>query len=233
MVNDSPTGSKTSPIVKASVRRRNSSLGQLEALHKGSETGSHLRIPDGKRIKLLHDHPSDGVLAASRTNKGSKFSTDFSLEDDGVTSGTCLIELSDSDEFPEPRELVRASIRSAGKADRSLVSCASDYSDSDVDALIRGAHLDDITSTGIDTTNNQDMSGSIQRTFQCKGRKKEGHAVALTTRIGATSCTGAVSPRLGPQVRTHRIATEVLTRINEGTIWHRIAFLSLSFGVRH
>ena len=217
MVNDSPTSSKTSPLVKASVRRRDSSLRQLEALHKSSETGSHLRIPDGKRIKLLHDHPSDGVLAASRTNKGPKFGTDFSLEDDDVASGTCLMELSDSDEFPEPRELVRASIRSAGKADGSLVSCASDYSDSDVDALIRGAHLDGITSSGIDTTNYQDVPGSIQRTFERKGRKKEGYA---TTRIGATACTETVSPRLGLQVRTHRIATEVLTRIIEGKIWH-------------
>jgi hypothetical protein len=230
MVNDSPTGSKTSPLVKASVRRRDSSLRQLEALHKSSETGSHLRIPDGKRIKLLHDHPSDGVLAASRANKGPKFGTDFSLEDDGVASRSYLMELSDSDEFPEPRELVRASIRNAGKADGSLVACASDYSDSDMDALIRGAHLDGITSTGIDTTNNQDMPGSIQRTFECKGRRKEGHA---TTRIGATARTETVSPRLGLQVRTHRIATEVLTRINEGTIWHRNASSSLSFGVRH
>ena len=127
------------------------------------------------------------------------------------------MELSDSDEFPEPRELVRASIRSAGKADGSLVSCASDYSDSDVDALIRGAHLDGITSTGIDTTNNQDVPGSIQRTFERKGRKREGYA---TTRIGATASTETVSPRLGLQVRTHRIATEVLTRIIEGKIWH-------------
>jgi hypothetical protein len=235
MVNDSPTGPKTS-LVKASVRRLDSSLEQLEALHKSSETSSHLGIPNRKRIKLLHDHPSDGVQAASRTmKKVPKPGTDFSfLEGDDVAGGTCPMELSDSDEFPEPRELVRASIRNAGEADWRLVSWASDYSDPDVDALIRGAHLDDITSTGIDTANNQNISasGSIQRTLECKGRKEDSFAVSMTTRTGATACTGTVSPRLQLQLRTHRIATEVLARINEGTIWHRNAFPSLSFGVR-
>ncbi|KAH9997575.1 hypothetical protein BJV77DRAFT_44723 [Russula vinacea] len=151
VVDDSASGSKTSPLVKASSRRQGASLRQLEALHKSSETSTHLRIPDKKRIKLLHDHPSDGVHPISRTmKKGPNLG-----EDDGVTGGTNLIELSDSDEFPEPCELVRASIRNAGEADESLVSRASDYSDSDMDALVRGAHLDGITSIGIDTANNK------------------------------------------------------------------------------
>lgn len=203
VVNDSPTGPKTS-LVKASVRRLDPSLEQLEALHKSSGTSSHLRVPNKKRIKLLHDHPSDGVQAASRTmKKVPKLGTGFPfLEGDGVAGGTCPMELSDSDEFPEPHELVQASIRNAGETDRRLVSWASDYSDPDVDALIRGAHLDDIPSTGIDTANNQDISasGSIQRTLECKGRKEEGHAVYMTARTGATACTGTVSPRLQLQV---------------------------------
>jgi hypothetical protein len=204
-VNDPASSSKTSPLVKASIRRLDASLGQLEALHKSSGTGSHLRIPDRKRIKLLHDHPSDGVHPASRTTKkGPKSGVGFSVlkEDDSVTSGTRLIELSDSDEFPEPRELVRASIRSAGGADESLVSRASDYSDPDMDALIRGAHLGGITSTGIDTANNQDISGSgsIQRT---PGRKEKGCAVSVTAQTRATARVATTSPRLRPQVRTH------------------------------
>jgi hypothetical protein len=208
MINDSASGSKTSPLVKDSNRRLDAVHGQLEALHKSSETGSHLRIPDGKRIKLLHDHPSDGVQPTRRMNKGSKSGVGFSVlkEEDGVTSGTCPIELSDSDEFPEPRELVRASIRSAGEANESLVSRASDYSDPDMDAVIRSAHLDGITLTGIDTANNKDISafGSIQRTLECKGRTEKGRAVSTTARTGATACIGTISPGLRPQVRTHR-----------------------------
>lgn len=208
MVDDAASGLKTS-LVKTSSRRQGASLGQLEAIHKSSETGAHLRIPDKKRIKLLHDHPGDGVQLASKTmKKGPNLGEDFLVlkEDNGVASGTGLIELSDSDEFPEPRELVRASIRSAGEADESLVSRASDYSDSDMDALVRGAHLDGITSIGIDNANNQGISasGSIQRTLERKGHKNEGGDVSIAARTRATACTGSISPCLRPQVRTHR-----------------------------
>jgi hypothetical protein len=106
MVNDPAPGSN-SLLVKDSTRRLGASLGQLEALHKSSETSSHLMIPDGKRIKLLHNHPSDAAQPASRTMKGPSFGVGFSIleENRGAASGTCLIELSDSDELPEPREL--------------------------------------------------------------------------------------------------------------------------------
>jgi hypothetical protein len=175
MANGSASGSRASPLVKASIRRLDAGLGQLEALHKSSGTGSHLRIPDGKRIKLFHEYPGDSVQPARTRKKSSKFGVGVSAlkEDDGVTSGTSPIELSDSDEFPEPRELVRASIRSAGEANGSMVSPDSDYSDPDMDAVIRSAHLDGITSTG-------------------------------TARTRATACIGTVSPGLRTQVRTDR-----------------------------
>src|ERR1700760_952005 len=87
VVKDSASGSRTSPLVKASIRRLDVGLGQLEALHKSSETGSHLRIPDGKRIKLFHDYPSDSVRPVRSTKKSSKFGVGFSVtkDDDGVT----------------------------------------------------------------------------------------------------------------------------------------------------
>jgi len=103
------------------------------------------------------------------------------------------MEVSDSDEFPEPVELVRASIRSAGKPNGSLASCASDYSDADMDDLIRDAVL---TSTGIDSTKTQDSS--VPKSIQQK-RKEEGRAVTLTKRT--RTATGTFSP----QVRMLRI----------------------------
>ena len=209
MVNDTTSCSKSPSLGKASNRRLGDSLRQLEALHKGSGTDTHLRIPNGKRIKLFHDPPSDGTQPESRAmKKMPKFDMDFSVrnEDDGVTSGTCHIEISDSDEFPEPHELVRASVHSMGETDRGLASRASDYSDSDMDALIRDAQLGGITSSGIVTTKTQDISASrsIRRTLECKGRKEEDDAVTIATGTRDTQSMGILSPHLLPQVRMPR-----------------------------
>lgn len=206
------SGSKASARVKAPIRHRDTRFEQLEALHKSSETGSRLRIPDGKRIKLSHDYTSDGIQPANRTMKKiPKSDIDFSVleEHGGVTRETCLIELSDSDEFPNFHELVQNSVRNAGETYESQVSRASDYSDSDMDALIRSAHLDGATSTEIDTAHKQDIpaSGSIHQTLEYKGPKEEDCAVSINARSRASAYTGTMSPgpRLRTQVRTYKI----------------------------
>lgn len=205
MVNDSALGSKTFARAKAPIRRRDTGFEQLEALHKSSETGSRLRIPDGKRIKLSHDYTSDGIQPARTMKKVPKFDIDFSVleEQGGVTSKTCPIELSDSEEFPDFHELVRDGVRNTVEADESLVSRASDYSDSEMDALISSANLDGATSTGIDSALKQDISasGSIQQTLEYKGSKEEGYGVSVNARIRASACSGIISPRLRTQVR--------------------------------
>jgi len=199
--NDSASGSKSSSLAKASSQHLSASLRRTEDLRK--RTGSHLSIPDGKRLKHHYDPPRHSVQPrrpGRMTNKNSKFDFDMcSLapkQDDRVTGGTSLMELSDSNEFPEPVELVRASIRSAGKPNGSLASCASDYSDADMDDLIRDAVLGGITSTGIDSTKTQDSS--VPKSIQQK-RKEEGRAVTLTKRTRTP--TGTFSP----QVRMLRI----------------------------
>ena len=192
MVNDSASGSKTS--ARVSARRRDTGFEQLEALHKSTETGSRLRIPDGKRIKLSHDWISDGIQPASRTTKKApkSYADPSAVAHGGVTGETSIIELSDSDEFPDFHELVRDSVRSAGEANESLVSRASDYSDSDMDDLIRSAQLDGVTSTGIDTAHKQDVSASRS--------KEEGCATSINARTKASACT-----HLATLVRTHKI----------------------------
>lgn len=206
LVNDSALlDSKTSARVKAHIRCRDTTLERLEALHKSSETGSRLRIPDGKRIKLSHDYTSDGTQPGSKTmKKVPKSDINFLAlgEHGGVASESCPIELSDSEEFPYFHELVRDSVRSAGEADQSLARI-SDYSDSDTDALIRSAHLYAGTSTGINTAHKQDISasGSIQQTLGYK----EPLAVSIDARSRASACTGTINPRLRTQVRTHKI----------------------------
>ena len=123
-----------------------------------------------------------------------------------MPDGTCLEEISDPDEFPEPHELLRASIRGVGEANGDLASCPSDYSDSDMDAFIRDAHLDGITSTGIDSAESQDISvsRSIQQALGFKGRKDD-RTVTKAKRAagGATPSAGTTSPCLRPQVRMH------------------------------
>jgi hypothetical protein len=69
MVNNSASGSNTSARIKPPIPHRDTRFKQLEAPHKGSETGSRLRIPDGKRIKLSHDYTSGGIQPASWTTK--------------------------------------------------------------------------------------------------------------------------------------------------------------------
>ncbi|KAI9460032.1 P-loop containing nucleoside triphosphate hydrolase protein [Russula earlei] len=186
---DSAPGSKSSSLVKASSRHLSASLRQLEVIHKGSGTDSHLRIPDGKRIKLLHGPPSGDVqLAPNITKKWPKFDIGLSVleEDDDMTGQTSPIEISDSDDFPDAREIVRASVRSAGQ---SLASRVSDYSDPDVDALICDTVLDGMSSTGIDTTKTQDVSGPSTT------HREEFCAVTMTKQTKATSSTGNISPR--------------------------------------
>jgi hypothetical protein len=209
-VNDSVSGSKNPSLVKASPRCPSASLRQLEALHKSSGTGSRLKIHDGKRIKLFHNPPGDGVQHAStKTKTRPNFDMDFSIlkeDGDGVTRETCLMEASDSEELPEPHELVRASVRGADEADEGLASRVSDYSDSDIDALIRDAHPTSIPSTGIDSAVARDISesDSIQRTIACKGRKDDCTVTTATrTTREATLSAGITSPRLRPQVRMH------------------------------
>lgn len=123
-----------------------------------------------------------------------------------MTDGMCLEEISDPDEFPEPRELLRVSIRGAGEAGGDLASCASDYSDSGMDAIIRDARLDGITSTGIDSAKSQDISASrsIQQALGCKGRKDDCTVtISKRTTSGPTPSAGTTGPCLRPQVRMH------------------------------
>jgi hypothetical protein len=204
-VNESVSGSKIPSLAKAPPRCPSASLRQLEALHKSSGTDSRLKIHDGKRIKLFHNPSGDGVQHAStKTKTRPNFDMDFSVlkeDKDGVARETCPMEVSDSEEFPEPRELVQASVRGAGEG---LASCASDYSDSDMDDLIRDAHLTGIPSTGMVSAKARNIpaSESIQRTIPYKGRKDDCSVTTATRTISrATPSAGITSPRLRPQVR--------------------------------
>lgn len=155
--------SKRKSLPKASAHSLDASLRQLEALHKNSGTDSHMRISDGKRINLPRNLPGDSAQPTGHaTKKRPRLDIDFSpLEEDGGISGnTRLFDLSDSDEFPDLHELMLASVHGAEGAQKSLPSCNSDYSDSDMDAMVRDAHLDGISPTETNATRTQNGSPS-------------------------------------------------------------------------
>jgi hypothetical protein len=195
---DSASGPRSSCLVKTSAQRLNASLQQLEALHKSSGADSNLRIPSGKRIKLSHDTANNDTQPASVTKKKRpKFDLEFSaLADDDATSSMYFFDETDSDEVPEPYELVRASVRSVGEAAGSLASLPSDYSDSGMDALIREAHPSVITPAETDIVKTQDVSTlqPIQSTLARNGSTHGDPTAAQAT---------VASPLFRPQVRMH------------------------------
>jgi hypothetical protein len=204
---DSASGLRRPSLVKASAQRLDSSLRQLEALHKSSGADSNLRIPSGKRIKLLHDTADDDAQPASiATKKRPNFDMDFSvLADDDATGRMCLFDATDSDEFPEPHKLVRASGHNLGQAEGSLASLHSDYSDSNMDALIRKVHLSGITPTETNTAKTRDVSTfrPIQSTLKRKGDTDEDRTAAKAVLARYPLSSEPLSPPLRPQVRMH------------------------------
>jgi len=123
--NGSASGSKSSSFAEAASQHLSASLQRFEGLHE--RTGLDLRIPDGKRLKLHHDPLNYGFQPRSRMARPKELKLDLDIcspapkHYDGMTGGTSLAEVPDSDEFPEP-VLVRACIHGAGKSDESLAS---------------------------------------------------------------------------------------------------------------
>ncbi|KAH9001411.1 hypothetical protein EDB92DRAFT_1826460 [Lactarius akahatsu] len=206
MPNDGQTSKRTS-LSKAPAQCLDASLRQLEALHKSSGTDSHMRISDGKRIKLPRSLSGDNAqLKGNTTTKGPRLDVDFSTleEGDGMSGNTRPFDLSDSDEFPDVHELVRTRVGGAKAAQGSLRSCNSDYSDPDMDALVRDAHLEEITPTGTDAvrTQNNLASNSIQLNPPSKRKRSIEVAENLTTmQVTAASSLESQRPRFRPQKR--------------------------------
>ncbi len=207
---DDGQSSKRTSLPKASAQRLDANLRQLEALHKSSGTDSHMRIFDGKRIKLPRDLPNDNTQPkGNTTKKGPRLDMDFSAleEDDGMSGNARLFDPSDSDEFPDLHELVRDRVRGAGGTQGSPLSCNSDYSDPDMDAMIRDAHLEGITPTGTDAagTQNSSASGHV-KSIQLKPPSKRKRSIEAvedltTTQVTAASSPQSQRPRFRPQVR--------------------------------
>ncbi|KAH9005004.1 hypothetical protein EDB86DRAFT_2825363 [Lactarius hatsudake] len=112
-----------------------------------------------------------------------------------VSGNTRLFDLSDSDEFPDVHELVRTRVGGARAARGSLRSCNSDYSDPDMDALVRDAHLEEITPTGTDAvrTQNNSASGHV-KSIQLNPPSKRKRSIEVAEDLTTTQVTAASSP---------------------------------------
>ncbi|KAH9060007.1 hypothetical protein EDB87DRAFT_653062 [Lactarius vividus] len=209
MSNDGQTSKRTS-VSKAPAQRLDASLRQLEALHKSSGTDSHMKISDGKRIKLPRSLPGDNArLIGNTTKKGPRPDTDFSTfeEGDDMSGNIRFFDLSDSDEFPDVHELVRTRVDGTRAAQGSLRSCNSDYSDPDMDAMVREARLEEITPTGTDAvgTQNSLASGHV-KSIQLNPLSKRKRSIEVAEDLPIIQVTAASSPesqrpRFRPQKR--------------------------------
>ena len=128
-------------------------------------------------------------------------------EDNGMSGNARLFDLSDSDEFPDLHELVRARFRGAGGT-QEITSCESDYSDSDMDAMVRDAHVEEITPTEKNAAKSQNNSPSghvhsTQLTLPSKRKRSIEVAEDLTaTQITVASFAQSQESQLRPQVLT-------------------------------
>ena len=113
---------------------------------------------------------------------------------DGMSGKAPLFYLSDSDEFPDLHELVRTRVSGAEGAQGSLPSCNSDYSDSDMDAMVRDAR---ITPTETDAVRTQNDSASSKR----KRSSIEAAEDLTITQVTAASSSQIQRPHFLPQVR--------------------------------
>lgn len=199
--------SKRRSLPKASAHSLDASFRQLEALHKSSGTDSHMRISDGKRINLPRNLPSDSAQPTGyATKKRPTLDTDFSTleEDNGMSGNTRLSDLSDSDEFPDLHEIMLASVHGAEGVQRSLPSCNSDYSDSDMDAMVRDAHLEGVSPTETNATGTQNSSPSGPVKSVPSKRKRSAEMVedlTITQATLASSQSQSQRSQLLPQVR--------------------------------
>jgi hypothetical protein len=114
---------------KAKPTRPDPRLGQLESMHEKSNVSLHL--PEGTRIKLPRSLPK-GRIAAN-------FDLQLSDITDPVDSRTHVNI--DDDDLPEPFELLNE-IRSNKVESKAGPPPETNYSNSEIDALIRNAPLD-------------------------------------------------------------------------------------------
>ncbi|CAL1705677.1 unnamed protein product [Somion occarium] len=136
-----------SKVISKAKTKIDQRLQQLDDLHASTNVRGRLQLSNGKRIKI-----DDGKLDLSRSPTGlnltngkrkpaASFDVDFvDIRDVRQPLLPDVAELSDSDELPEPTDLLNSFKKTPAKRQKKTPT-ETDYSDSGFDSLIRAVDL--------------------------------------------------------------------------------------------
>ena len=119
-------------------------LQQLERRHESAKDQKSIRIPDGQRLKLNPPAlSSTGPLRRRPKQPPPKFNLTFADLNDNPQTSQYHIQAEDDDEdLPDVHDLLKA-VEASTADTKQLSSSTSNYSNSEIDALIRDVPLDD------------------------------------------------------------------------------------------
>ncbi|KAI0950168.1 hypothetical protein AcV7_008716 [Taiwanofungus camphoratus] len=143
--------------------RSDARLQHLETLHEHTNVSENLKLSSGRRIKL-QDQRTAKTQSKGKQNAVPNFDINFMRLNDGDPSIPDLSEVDGSDvDLPEPRELLNAHIGSMQQGERCSDLSETDYSNSEIDALIRVVPLCD-SQDGDDPDKNGPTGDCARRT---------------------------------------------------------------------
>jgi ATP-dependent DNA helicase HFM1/MER3 len=130
--------------IQSKTNRIDNTFQQFKHLHESAKDQKSIRIPDGQRLKL--DNPALSSIGPSRRRPKlppPNFKLTFADLSDSLSTSQYQIpvEDDDDDDLPDIHDLLNAP--QAPTDTRRSSSSTSDYSNSEVDALIRDIPLED------------------------------------------------------------------------------------------
>lgn len=161
---------KVAPKVDKTMQR-------LEALHQGADVQKSLGIKDGHRLKLADSSSSLCVSSSRKAKIMPDFDLTFTDGNDGPIPGDSY---SEDDDLPNVGELLESALSESAKKSDKLPSPNSDYSNSEIDAIIRDAPLDALQAAA-STVSVEPCKQSIKRARETETENTVSQVNHLTT----------------------------------------------------
>lgn len=118
----------------------------LEALHQGADVQKSIGIRDGHRLKLADSSNSLSTPSTRKPKIVPNFDLTFADQSDEPIPGDPYSE-DDDDDLPSIGELLESALVESAKKSSKMPSPPSDYSNSEMDALIRDVPSDVLQAT--------------------------------------------------------------------------------------
>lgn len=199
--------------------RSDARLQHLETLHEHTNVSENLKLSSGRRIKL-QDQRTAKTQSKGKQNAVPNFDINFMRLNDGDPSIPDLSEVDGSDvDLPEPRELLNAHIGSMQQGERCSDLSETDYSNSEIDALIRVVPLCD-SQDGDDPDKNGPTGDCARRTSTLpqhpprqatpysspdRKRKRGGDSAPSTPKRSRSSNKHSDAPSISFPVQTRKV----------------------------